>query len=254
MKKHTAFIIIISLATAIALLFSSCNTSKRAERMQSAASVFEEGKKLFDDEDWLEAQKLFDLILLQYPASSYADDAQFYLAEINFNRGEYIYASFNYSRLRRYHTQSEYVKMATYKTAMCYYELSPPFDRDQEYTLKAIQAFSEFQSLYPKDSLYKSASEKIQELREKLAYKEFFTAELYLKLNNPFSASVYYDFVIKDYPDSKYYEDAFIGKIETLKTMRKYGDALSLIELYNYKFPNGKYKDRINLITSEIKK
>ncbi|GIV55857.1 MAG: hypothetical protein KatS3mg040_0625 [Candidatus Kapaibacterium sp.] len=85
---------------------------------------------------------LFDVIRLQYPASEFAPDAQYYLAEISFRRREYVVASFNYSMVRRQYPTHPRAREALYKAALCYVELAPPYDRDQEYTRKAIAALA----------------------------------------------------------------------------------------------------------------
>lgn len=205
-----------------------------------------------EDKDWLEAEKLFDLIRLQYPSSQYADDAQYYLGELHYRKGEYIIASFNFDMVRRSYPMSEYGKLSRFRAAMCYYELSPPFDRDQDYTKKAIQNFAEFQAVYTEDSLYTEAGKKIDELRNKLARREYETAEIYRKLYTNKSALVYYDFVIEDYPDTEYYEPAFVGKIEALATLKKYDELRTVIDAYNSRIPNGSLRDRVMTIANSL--
>lgn len=246
-------IMLILLMSCTALIFVSCKSARQAEP-QTAESVFEKALNCFNDKDYLEASQLFDVIKLQYPASSRADDAQFYIAEIHYRKNEFVLAGFQYGMLRRLYPQSEFYKTSTYKTALCYDELSPPYDRDQEYTLKAIQAYSEFQAMYPGDSLFPVATARIQDMRNKLAYRELTTAELYRKLTNPLAASIYFDCVIKDYSDTKSYEPAFLGRVETLIEMKKFDEAKSFIDLYNNKFPNGKLKSDIESLSKKIKK
>ncbi|MFW6276963.1 MAG: outer membrane protein assembly factor BamD, partial [Bacteroidota bacterium] len=99
----------ISLTLLFALIIISCGTDKIPENM-AVEEIYAEGLKQFQDENWLEAKEYFDVIKLQYPASQYADDAQYFLSEINYERGEYIYAAFNYNLLRRVYPGSEYSK------------------------------------------------------------------------------------------------------------------------------------------------
>lgn len=230
---------------------NSCGGTKTPENI-SAEQVFTKGMELFENEEYLESKQYFDIIKLQYPASQYADDAQYYLAEVNFKREEFILAAFNYSMLRRVYPGSQFSKESLYKNALCYFKLSPPYDRDQEYTTKAIESFMEFQYLYPEDSLNNESSKRIMELRNKLAYREYFTAELYRKMDSPRSSIVYYDAVINSYSDSQYYEDSYIGKIEALYYMKKYDQAVSIIRAYASLFPNGKAISRNNIIVNEI--
>jgi outer membrane protein assembly factor BamD len=243
----------ILLILSFTFILISCGGNKTPENV-SAEQVFKKGMELFEQGDYLEAKQYFDIIKLQYPASQYADKAQYYLAEVNFRREEFILAAFNFSMLRRVYPGSPYSKESMYKNALCYYQISPPYDRDQEYTTKAIEAFMEFQYLYPDDSLFTESSKKIKELRNKLAYREFFTAELYRKMESPKSSVVYYDLVINNYSDSDYFEDAYIGKIESLYFMKKYEVLISAIRAYSTNFPKGKAIDKNNKILDEISK
>lgn len=234
------------------LTIIGCSTSKLPET-RSPEEIFNQGMKYFKNEDYKEAKMMFDVIKLQYPASQWADDAQFYLAETNFAQKEFILASFNYNLVRRLYPSSEFVKISLFKSALCYFELSPTYDRDQEYTKKGIQSFQEFQHLYPKDSLYAESGKYISELRNKLAHREYFTAGLYLKMDNPESALIYFDTVINDYDDTEYYEMAYFGKIDILAKFGKKDEALNLIDLYKKNFKNGKYLSNLETIEKTLK-
>lgn len=233
MKKNLFF----TLLFVASILILSCSSTK-VQDYATDEEVYFNALKLFNDKDYREAMQLFDIILLQYPASKYADDAQFYISEINFFDEKYILAAFNYQKLIRNYPASDYVKIAFYKAALCNYYLSPSYDRDQRYTYEAIKSFQEFQMLYPSDSLSFEAEKKIMELRNKLANREFFTAELYRKIDSPISSIIYYDEVIKKYSDTKFYEPAFFGKIQTLFEIGKYEQLKSIIQLYKSQFPN----------------
>jgi outer membrane protein assembly factor BamD len=246
-RKIIFYILIFAVSLLNTWLLSSCASNKQAEP-KTAEEYFKEGMELFNKEDYLEAEHIFDLIKLQYPASQFADDAQFYLAESNYKRKEFYMAAYNYATLRRIYPRSEFVKKALFNAALCFNELSPPFDRDQDYTLKAIKAFSEFQNAYPGDSLYAKASDYITELRNKLAQGNYSTAGIYRKLLSLNSAVIYYDNVINDYPDTKFYEPAYVGKIEVLIQLKKIDEAKSVIENYKKLFPHGASIDKIKSI------
>lgn len=249
MKK----IILIAAFLGLIILSTSCKSVKDAET-RNVEDIYKSALELYTDEDYLEAKNLFDLIKLQYPASQYADDAQYYLAEINYARGEYYLAAFNYNLLRRIYPGSDYNKISLFKTGLSYYKESPSFDRDQEYTKKAIQTFQEFQYLFAGDSLYTQAGDYISELRDKLAQRDYSTAVLYKKLDSPISALVYYNSVINDFNDTKYFEPAIFEKIETLVWVKKYDEAKATIELYKKLFPKGKWINDAVQIASQINK
>lgn len=239
-------------AVSLVLITIACSSIDQ-DIPTSAQDAYDKGMKYYNDEDYLEAKRLFEVIKLQYPASEYADDAQFHVSQIYYNREEYIYAAYNFNQLRKTYPNSPFVKNALYNGAMCYYELSPTYDRDQEYTQKAIKAFMEFQYLYPKDSLYNEASAKLTELREKLAEREFFTAELYLKLSSPKSAIIYFDQVIENYEDTSFYERDYVGKVKALVQMKRYDEANGLVDLYRKMFTSGQMRGDIQKIELELK-
>jgi outer membrane protein assembly factor BamD len=246
-------VILLILAISVIAILSSCGNKKNFENA-SAYDVFVQAKAYFDDEDYLEAQKLFDMIKLQYPASQFADDAQFYLAETNFARGEYILAAFNFGTIRRVYPNSEFAKDALYKKAMCFYELSPSYDRDQEYTMQAINALTEFQIIYGTDSLTKVCNDYIDELREKLGRRDYSIAYMYQKIYYYEAALIYYDSVIENFADTKYYENAFFGKIDVLYLMRRYEECASVIDAYQLNFPEGDFISMVNSYEEKINK
>jgi len=245
------FLIVILLS--ISLLIISCSSSKDTE-IKSAEEMFKKGMELFNDNDLLEASKVFDIIKLQYPASQYADDAQYYLAEINFKKDEFILAAFNYNMLRRLYPNSEYSKISMYKTALSYYNLSPDPERDQEYTLKAIDAFQEFQRAYPRDSLYEQAGIFIQELRTKLAEKNYNIANLYRTIYSPSASIIYLDLIIDDFPDTRFYDLAVIMKIEILIEQNKFEEAKFIINTFKTNYPDSQNLSKILALEQKMAK
>ncbi len=146
------------LLLACAFLLNSCSSTKSNEKkIQTAETTYLDAMEALKDEDFLTAMKFLEVIKLQFPASQYADDAQFYTAEINFKRKEFILAAFNYRLLLTTYRSSEFSKEAFFKQALSYYNLSPTFDRDQKYTYEAIQALTDFYVAYPNDSLSKES-------------------------------------------------------------------------------------------------
>jgi len=234
-------------------LFSSCATSDSSTDQRTVDDVFREAKDAFDDDDLLTAQGLFDVIKLQYPASAFADDAQYYLAEINFRRGEYILAAFNYALVRRSYPQSEFAREALYKSAVSYYQLALPPDRDQDYTKKAIVAFSEFSTFYPADSLALQSAEKIRELRDRLAEKYWDVAQQYKIIGSSKSRLIYLDAIIGEYPESKWYEEALVEKAEILLKQQKNDELRAVIALYRRTVRTGDFTERLAAIERDIK-
>ncbi len=214
------------------VILSACSSSDSARGPRTVDDVWAEAKKAYDNGEWLDAQSKLDVIKLQYPASQYADDAQFYLAEITFERGEFIMAAFNYSMVRKAYPQSEFVRQAMYKTGVCYDKISLPADRDQENTRKAIQAYSDFQAMFLGDSLALEATRRIRDLRDRLAERNWLIAEHYLNTQVRRAALIHLDAIIDEFPDSKWLEPAIVTKLEILYAQERNDDARALIATY----------------------
>ena len=236
----------------LAVLLAACSATKQDKRSRTAEDVFKEALEAFNDRNWLEATAQFDIIKLQFPASQYADDAQYYLAEINFERSEYVLGAYNYAMVRRLFPSSDYAKLALYKSAECYLKLSPPSDRDQDYTKKAIAAFGEFEAAYPQDSLALEASKQIRTLRDKLAERHLESARHYTRSFSNKAAVIYYDAVLEEFPDSKHYETALVEKIATLIAMRKRDDARLAIDQYRRTVRSGTQRAEVDQLEKEL--
>ena len=241
-----------TIASALIILIS-CKTANSIEE-KTPERMFDKAMEKFKNEDWQEASQLFEVINLQYGASEYADDAQYHLAEIYYEKGEFILAAYNYNSLRRTYPTSPFFKISLYKAGLCYNELSPPFDRDQDYTFKAIETFQDYQSLYPGDSLFDKAGNFIDVLRNKLAQREFETAKLYQKLYSPKASLIYLDAVINEYPDTQFYELAYLEKINVLTLIKRQTEALNAIKLYKDLFPKGKYLNEVIALEQTLQK
>jgi outer membrane protein assembly factor BamD len=84
------------------------------------------------------------------------------------------------------------------------------------------------------------AEEKIKICREKLGKKLFDAAEQYVRLRAYRAATMFYDDVIKRFADTKYYEPALIGKIESLIVREHWEEADDSITLFEERFPEQK--------------
>lgn len=231
-----------------ALSLFSCASSEEAKKQRTVDDVWASAKKSYDDGDWLDAQSSLEVIKLQYPASQYADDAQYYLAEITFERGEFIMAAFNYNLIRRSYPSSEFVRPAMYKTALCYDKISLPADRDQENTRKALQAYGDYQAMFMSDSLSREAALRTRELRNRLAERNWIVAEHYMRTQARRAAAIHLDAIIDEFPDSKWLERAMVLKLQILEWQEKNDDARTLIAMYRRMVKDPQLKDDVDEI------
>ncbi len=235
------------------LFLAGCGSSKESGTLQ-VEERFDQAKRLFDDEDYLEAINEFTVITLQFPGSAKAAEAQFYLAECRYKRGEYLLAVFEYSTLRRSYPASPLVADAQYKIGLAYYELSPRSSLDQQYTKKAIDEFQAFVEYYPSHKMAVDAETKIRELTTKLARKEYETAKLYTTMQYYTAALYYYDEIIEKYHDTEYAPLAYLGKVEVLMEKKRFREAGAEVDRFIERFPENVLRGRADQLKKSIER
>ena len=240
------------LLVGLALVAGGCGSSEKAVTSMSAEERFAHARALYDDGDDLEAINEFTVITLQYQGSAHAADAQFYLGECRFHRGEYLLASFEYGVVKRNYPASSRVPEAQYKLALAYYELSPRSSLDPQYTRKAIDEFQTFVEYYPTNPLVAEADAKIKELTNRLAKKQYETARLYTKMEYYKAALVYYDDVIDRYHDTEYAPVAYLDKAELMLSRHHYREARETLEAFTARFPQSVLQSRADSLRKEL--
>jgi outer membrane protein assembly factor BamD len=232
-------------------LYPGCRSGRELENL-SAEDRYRLAKQEFDEGDYLQAIEDFRVITLQFPGSTVSDSAQFYLGESYFQRSQFLLAASEYENLIRAMSTSKLVPTARYQIGMCYYELSPPSDLDQKYTLKALDAFQSFIEYHPTNVLVPEAEEKIGELNTKLAKKEYDAGVIYVKMENYRAAERQFDYVLEKYHDTEYADRAHVGKIEAQIARKRYDDAKKEVDRFLDRYPTSSLKDKVENLKREI--
>jgi outer membrane protein assembly factor BamD len=204
MRPLTVFLLIV-------LVFGGCSLQKDTAQM-TAEEHFAYARELFDEEALIEAEEEFRVITMRHSGTPITDDAQFYLAETYFAKEEFLVASSEYGRLVRDMPQSVFVEEASYKTAVCYYELSPRMELAQKYTDLAIREFELFITDFPNSDFIPDARAKVKELRTKLAERMLKAAYIYRRLDEHRSAIKYIDLLLERYYDTDIVPEALYEK------------------------------------------
>jgi outer membrane protein assembly factor BamD len=209
--------------------------------------------KNYDKKDYLQAIDDFSFIKIKFSGTKVADKAQYYLAMCYYQRKEYILAASEFESLLKNFSTSPFAIQGRYQLAMCYYGLSPDFSLDQIYTKYAIVEFQNFLELFPNEKLAPDAEGKIKELKNKLAYKDYKSGVLYMKMENYKAAIYYFENVLQEYFETDYADDALYGKIQALIYKNKTEDALKEVERFEKKFPKSEYLNRVERIKDNLK-
>ena len=186
---------------------------------------FEKARIFLDKKKYLRAQEEFNNLVIRGTHTELGDDSQFYLAESYFLNKEYLLAIAEYDRLIRRMGFSPYVEKSRWRVCQSYVKESPKYYKDQTNTQKALSKLQEFIDDYPNSEYKDEANNQISELRNKLAYKEYATGVLYIKMEEYQSAIMSFEFLIDNYYDTEVLEKGHVGIIRCYVLMDEYNKA-----------------------------
>ncbi len=148
-------------------------------------------------------------------AVAVAADAQLMLARSYRANKEYIIAANEYSRFGDLYRTDPRIGDAEFERAMTQFEQSPQFELDQGPTERSIEQFNLFLQRYPAHDSVQAAARRVGELREKLAYKQFFNAQQYERRGLFEAAGLSYEVVFDKFPETPLADDALLGAIRS---------------------------------------
>ncbi len=199
-----------SVGLLLVVLLAGCAGSGRL-RYETAEEAYQKGMEQFERARYERAAEYFQAVFNFGRSHEWADDAQLYLARSYGANKEYILAANEYTRFLEIYRNDPRAEEAEYERALTYFQRSPNFELDQSDTRRAIQFLQIFLDRYPNSEHRADVETKIEELREKLARKQFAVAELYDRRELYEAAALSYTTVFDRYPDTHWADDALLG-------------------------------------------
>ncbi len=226
----------------VVFLFLINCAGNKPDASWTAKDYYKLAKDKYVEEDYFEAVSDFTVVLLRFAGSTVADSAQYYLGDCHFQMGDYLIAGVEFERLVSSMSQSGLVPKAQLRMAESYYRLSPRAELDQQYTQKAIREYQNFIEDFPTHKKKEIAEEKIIFLRNRLAEKEYESAEIYRKMSEFSAAIIYFDQVLTKYYDTNWADDAQLGKIHTYINSEDLESARLELAKFEQQFPDSDLK------------
>jgi len=236
------------------LALTSCRSEDLIRQGDSLEVAYEKAMNQYENENYDQAARAFETVVSIGRGTDIGQDAQYYLAESYFAQSRYLLAASEYSRYIQFHPNSERRQRSEFNEALCYYHLSPRYRLDQGYTNTAIERFRLFNARYPDSEFRADAAGYIEELRTKLAHRDYNAAEFYMRIQRYDSAAIYFGLVIDNYPETSWAELALVRQIESYivyaensveqRQEERFRKALDSYNRYLQLFPRGDNRSR----------
>ncbi len=181
-------------------LLAGCAGSSAVSKNLTDEQIYARAQELYKQGKY---QKVVEILeKLRFSPSVLADDAHLLTAKAYIKEGQPALAASELKWLINQYPNSELVEEASYLLGEAYLLASPRPELDQEYTYKAIDAFKDFLDYYPNSPFADSARAGLDSCYEKLAHKQYLSAELYYKMHKDSAAVVYINDIRDKYPDT----------------------------------------------------
>ena len=150
------------------------------------------------------AIKVFEKIIERNPLGFIAADAQIKIADCHYQLRHFEDAEDSYLRVIENYPNSEWVPYAQFRIPYCKMSNIRIQERNYELLTKSRHGFEEYIANNTQGTLVPAAKEIISEIDITMAKRNYMIGEFYLRRKRPDSGAVYYELVIKEYPNSEW--------------------------------------------------
>ncbi len=208
-------------AVMLAAALAGC-ASAPAPRGGDENARFEAIRARFEKGDYAQVVLELQAFLGDHPGSRYADEGIFILGRAYYEDGNFPEAEDRFRRILTDYPESPFAADASYHLGLALLSQSRSPQLDQTETISALTQFRSFIVRYPKSPLVERAQGHIEDIRTKLAEKEYLNGELYYRLGAQPAARLYLrDKVLVEYADTPVAAKAMLKLAESF---RKTGD------------------------------
>jgi outer membrane protein assembly factor BamD len=155
----------------------------------NAERAFKDAAREKQDQNYIEATRLFEYVRNNFPYSQYAALSELGLADMSYDREDYAAAATAYQDFVKAHPSHTKADYAAFRVGLAHFQdkpsdmflLPPSYEKDQAPIRLATEAFQRFLVSYPKSDLVPRAKELVAQCRERLVAHERYVAGFYEK-------------------------------------------------------------------------
>lgn len=169
------------------------------------------GQAEFDEGDHQNAIRALDRLILTYPEYEQIAEGRFLLARTYFEDEQYLLAADEFLRFLERHSGHLLGPEAALNVCRSYVQLSPDPQRDQQYTRQAFGVCRDVAAQYRTSAVAVEADAFAEEMRMKLAEKDYLNADHWYRRGAYDSAIIYWEMVVESYSDTEWAPRALLG-------------------------------------------
>ena len=181
----------------------SSTANEKTTHTEWCKKRYESAEELYKAQKYGRAIEKLEGILSTCAGSGYMEQTQFLLGESHFNLEQWIEARGEYGSFVINFPGSAFAETAEYRKAVSSFKMEYKVDRDESNTTTAMKDFERYLANYPNTPLRDSVNYYYDLLVNRVAEKEFQTGRLYLRMDKPQAAVIYFKEFLETYPKAK---------------------------------------------------
>ncbi len=234
----------------LAPLFIFCLTfilisCTKQEKLPSDQDLYNQGMKYMEKRKYREAEEKFKRLEDEHPESSLMAKTRLNRADSLYQIKEFDLAREEYENFLNLHPLHPNTDFARFRIAMTFFKQILSIDRDQSFTIKALETFERFLKEYPQSELTTDAKEKISECRLRLLEHDLYVARYYLKTGSYRSARGRLRQIWELYPEMQRNDEVLYLLYKTYQMEGMTDEAKNVLSGFCKEFPNSPFIKKI---------
>ncbi|MCF0222130.1 MAG: outer membrane protein assembly factor BamD [Fibrobacter sp.] len=232
-KKLTKKIpLLLAFFSAVAILSGCANQPKEKMKFTEwCKDRYTTAEELFKNEKYGRAVEKLEEILSTCAGTGYLEQTQFLLAESYFKQEDWIEARGEYGSFVINFPGSPFIETAEFRKAISSFNMEYQVARDEANTTIAMKDFERYISNYPESPLLDSINYYRGLLVERMAEKEYQTARLYLRMDKPQAAVIYFKEFLETYKFSKRRTESLFSIAQAYNDLDQFETARSYLAI-----------------------
>lgn len=192
------------------------------EGLSAAAvdSIYADGERLFSQGEWSDAIVEFERFMLEAPAGDpRLGKARFYVAESRLALGEHLTAARDFRRISDETPSDPLAPDALLRVGDAYAELWRRPELDPSYGQTALATYQELVNRYPGTAAAARGADRVADLQNQFAYKQYRAALYYMRYKAYDSAILYLRDLVATYPQAAVAPDALLQLVNAYRRL-----------------------------------
>jgi len=238
---------------ALATLLSACTDDHQPDYVErNVDEIYNTAVDRLEQEEFIDAAKLFDEVERQHPYSVWATKAQLMAGFAHYQNNSYQEAIIALDRFIHLHPANPDIAYAYYLMALCHYEQISDVGRDQEATMLALEMMQEVVRRFPKSSYARDVRLKIDLARDHLAGKEMNIGRYYLEREHYLAAINRFRRVVEEFQTTTHVPEALHRLVEAYTRIGIIDEARISAAVLGHNYPGSEwYMDSYALAAGE---